>query len=101
MNPDKLRLNPRAIQFIKAFFETGKPVAAICHGPWVLCSAGLLRERRATGHWVIRADVEGAGATWMDEPCVVDGPVVTARFPDDLGPFCRAIAELVASRLSP
>ena len=73
----------------------GKPVAAICHGPWVLASAGLLAGRHATGHWVIRPDVEGAGATWMDEPCVVDGPIVTARFPDDLGQFCRAIKEAI------
>ena len=80
------------LELCRALAARGRPVAAICHGPWVLCSAGLLRGRRATGHWVIRPDVEGAGATWVDEPCVVDGPIVTARFPHDLGPFCRSIA---------
>jgi protease I len=59
----------------------------------------MLRGRRATGHWVIRPDIEGAGATWVDEAVVVDGPLITSRFPDDLGPFCRAIREAVAARL--
>jgi protease I len=96
---DHLRRSQPVLDLCSALVARGAPVAAICHGPWVLCSAGLLRERRATGHWVIRPDVEGAGATWVDEPCVVDGPVVTARFPHDLGPFCRSIVELVGARL--
>jgi protease I len=96
---DHLRRSQPVLDLCSALAARGVPVAAICHGPWVLCSAGLLRGRSATGHWVIRPDVEGAGATWADEPCVVDGPIVTARFPHDLGPFCRSIAELVAARL--
>jgi len=90
---DHLRRSEAVLELCRAVAGLGRPVAAICHGPWVLCSAGLLRGRRATGHWVIRPDVEGAGAIWVDEACVVDGPIITARFPHDLGPFCRAIAE--------
>jgi protease I len=93
---DHLRRSAPVLELCRSVAGQGRPVAAICHGPWVLCSAGLLRGRRATGHWVIRPDVEGAGATWVDEPCVVDGPIVTARFPHDLGPFCQTITRLVA-----
>jgi protease I len=92
---DHLRRSQPVLDFCRALAGAGRPVAAICHGPWVLCSAALLEGRRATGHFVIRPDVEGAGATWVDEPCVVDGPIITARFPNDLGPFCRAIAKAV------
>jgi protease I len=95
---DHLRRSEPVLELCRAVAALDRPVAAICHGPWVLCSAGLLSGRRATGHWVIRPDVEGAGATWADEPCVVDGPIVTARFPHDLGPFCRSIATMVAER---
>ena len=98
---DHLRRSEPVLALCRALAARGAPVAAICHGPWVLSSAGLLAGRRATGHWVIRPDVEGAGAQWVDEPCVVDGPIVTARFPHDLGPFCRTIAELVTDRLRP
>jgi len=90
---DHLRRSEPVLDFCRSVVERGRPVAAICHGPWVLCSAGLLAGRRATGHWVIRPDVEGAGATWVDEPVVADGPIVTSRFPHDLGPFCRAIGD--------
>jgi protease I len=93
---DHLRRSESVLEICRAVAERGAPVAAICHGPWVLCSAGLLRGRRATGHWAIRPDMEGAGARWVDEPCVVDGPIVTARLPQDLGRFCQAITELVA-----
>jgi protease I len=89
---DHLRRSEPVLDLCRTVAERGRPVAAICHGPWVLCSAGLLAGRRATGHWVIRPDLEGAGATWVDEEVVVDGPIVTARFPHDLGPFCRTIA---------
>ena len=97
---DHLRRSAAVLELCRAVAARDRPVAAICHGPWVLCSAGLLAGRRATGHFVIRPDVEGAGATWVDEPCVVDGPIVTARFPHDLGPFCRAIVELVAAHVA-
>lgn len=92
---DHLRRSQPVLELCRAVAALDRPVAAICHGPWVLCSAGLLAGRRATGHWVIRPDVEGAGATWVDEPCVVDGAIVTARFPHDLGPFCRTIARML------
>jgi protease I len=94
---DHLRRSEGVLELCRAVAARGRPVAAICHGPWVLSSAGLLRGRRVTGHWVIRPDIEGAGAIWLDEPCVVDGPIVTARFPFDLGPFCRTIIGLVAA----
>jgi protease I len=97
---DHLRRSEPVLELCRAVAALDRPVAAICHGPWVLSSAGLLRGRRATGHWVIRPDVEGAGATWVDEACVEDGPIVTARFPHDLGPFCRTIARLVGERRS-
>lgn len=97
---DHLRRSARVLELCRAVADLDRPVAAICHGPWVLCSADLLRDRRATGHWVIRPDVEGAGATWVDEPVVVDGPVVTSRFPNDLGLFCRTIASMVRERRS-
>jgi protease I len=92
---DHLRRSQAVIELCRAVAGRGRPVAAICHGPWVLCTADLLRGRRATGHFVIRPDVEGAGATWVDEACVVDGPIITSRFPNDLGPFCRAIVDAV------
>ena len=96
---DHLRRSPAVLNFCRAVAARGRPVAAICHGPWVLASAGLLQGRKATGHWVIRPDVEGSGAQWVDEPVVIDGPIVTSRFPNDLGPFCRAIGDMaLASR---
>jgi protease I len=97
---DHLRRSEPVLDLCRAVAERGRPVAAICHGPWVLASAGLLSGRRTTGHFVIRPDVEGAGATWVDEACVIDYPILTARFPDDLGPFCRAIIDAVASARS-
>jgi protease I len=97
---DHLRRSEAVLELCKALAERGKPVAAICHGPWVLCSAGLLTGRRATGHWVIRPDIEGAGGTWVDEAAVVDGPIITSRFPNDLGQFCRAISSAIGERRS-
>ena len=91
MNPDKLRRNEWALQFVKAFFDEGKPVAAICHGPWVLCSSeGMLKGRKVTSFFAIKDDVVNAGAEWTDAEVVVDGNLVTSRKPEDLPAFCRA-----------
>jgi protease I len=90
---DHLRRSPAVLGLCRAVAALGRPVAAICHGPWVLASAGLVDSRRVTGHRVVRPDVEGAGGRWEDAPVVVDGPIVTSRYPDDLGPFCAAVRQ--------
>jgi protease I len=97
---DHLRRSSAVLELCRQMAAAGAPVAAICHGGWVLASADLVRNRQVTGHWVIRPDLEGAGGIWLDEPCVVDGPVITSRFPNDLGPFCQAIAASVIARRS-
>ena len=94
-NPDHLRTNARAIQLIKAFAAQGKPVAAICHGPWLLVEADLLRGRTATSWPSIRTDLRNAGANVVDQPVVVDGNIVTSRKPDDVEEFTRAVIDLV------
>lgn len=91
--PDNLRRVPAAVQLVREAAAAGKPVAAICHGPWLLCSAGVLSGRNATGFVAIRDDVVNAGAKWLDAAVVVDGPIITSRTPDDLPEFCLAIIE--------
>ena len=93
MNPDTLRSTPEALEFVRAFFRTGKPVAAICHGPWVLIDAGVIRGRRVTSWPAIQTDVRNAGGTWMDEEVVVDNGLVTSRKPDDIPAFNRKMIE--------
>lgn len=93
MNPDNLRLKPDAIRFIKDFFEAGKPVAAICHGPWTLIDAGVARNRKMTSWPSIKIDLVNAGAEWVDEEVVVDNGLVTSRKPDDLPAFNRKMIE--------
>lgn len=95
-NPDTLRADANAIRFVQEAAAAGKIVAAICHGPWVLSDAGLTRGKRATGWWTIRPDLENAGATFIDEPAVTDGKIVTARAPIDLAAFVHAIDDLLA-----
>ena len=96
MNPDKLRRNEWALQFVKAFFDAGKPVAAICHGPWTLIDAGVISGRRVTSYHSIQTDLKNAGATWVDEEVVVDNGLVTSRKPDDLPAFnAKMIEEFV------
>ncbi|MGZ3298140.1 MAG: type 1 glutamine amidotransferase domain-containing protein, partial [Asticcacaulis sp.] len=90
-NPDKLRMNDKAVAFVKAFFDAGKPVAAICHGPWTIINAGAARGRRMTSWPSLEADLKNAGANWVDEECVVDGNLVTSRKPDDIPAFNRAM----------
>ena len=94
LNPDKLRMIPEAVQFVKAFFQAGKPVAAICHGPWSIIEAGEAKGRRIASWPSLRTDLRNAGAHWVDEPAVVDGNLVSARNPDDIPSFNQAMIEL-------
>jgi protease I len=91
MNPDTLRTLPKAVAFVKAFFDAGKPVAAICHGPWTVLEAGAARGRRMTSWPSLKTDLTNAGATWVDEEVVIDRGLVTSRKPDDIPAFNRAI----------
>jgi protease I len=93
MNPDTLRSTPAALEFTKAFFTAGKPVAAICHGPWVLIDAGLVRGRMLTSWPAIKTDVKNAGGNWVDQEVVVDNGLVTSRKPDDIPAFNRKMIE--------
>jgi len=94
MNPDKLRLEPKAIQFVKGFFDAGKPVAAICHGPWSVIEAGAARGRRIAAWPSLKTDLQNAGAEWLDKEVVVDGNLVSSRKPDDIPAFNRAMLKL-------
>jgi len=96
-NPDHLRLHPNVIALIKRFDEQGKPIGAICHGPWLLVEADLLRGRTATSWPSIRTDLRNAGANVVDERAVTDGNIVTSRNPDDVEDFTAAIIDLVES----
>jgi protease I len=93
MNPDNLRTNREAVQFVRGFFDAGKPVASICHGPWVLAEADVLRDREVTSYPSIRTDLVNAGARWVDEEVVVDAGLVTSRNPDDIPAFNRKMIE--------
>lgn len=94
-NPDHLRTNARVIQVIKDFAEQGKPIGAICHGPWLLVEADLLRGRTATSWPSIRTDLRNAGANVLDEPAVTDGKIVTSRNPQDVEEFTNALIDLI------
>ena len=95
INPDKLRLEPKAVGFVADFAATGKPLAAICHGPWMLVEADVIRGRAVTSYPSIRTDLVNAGAEWTDQPVVTDGTLITSRNPGDLAAFCAAIADAV------
>jgi protease I len=96
VNPDKLRMDGTAVAFVKAFADSGKPIAAICHAPWTLVEAGVVRGRRMTSWPSIRTDLRNAGAEVVDEEVVVDGQFTTSRSPADLQAFCPAIVEQFA-----
>lgn len=93
INPDQLRMNPGAVAFAKAFFDQAKPIAAICHGPWILVEAGVVRGLKMTSWPSIKTDLRNAGAQWVDEEVVNDRGVVTSRKPDDLPAFNRKMIE--------
>ena len=95
-NPDTMRSDENAVRFVREFFEAGKPMAAICHAPWMLVEADVVRDRRLTSFWSIKTDVENAGGNWVDEKVVVDGNLVTSRNPDDLPAFNQELVELFA-----
>ena len=95
INPDTLRVETSVIDFIKSFYETGKPLAAICHAPWLLIEAGLVKGKRATSYKSIKTDMINAGAHWEDSMTVRDGNLITARKPDDLESFVSTIIEAV------
>jgi protease I len=94
MNPDRLRMQPAAVDFVKAFFDSGKPVAAICHGPWTVIEAGAARGRRIASWPSLKTDLRNAGAEWVDEEVVVDGNLVSSRKPDDIPAFNREMISL-------
>lgn len=94
-NPDALRTNAAAIALIRAFAEAGKPIGAICHGPWLLVEADVLRGRNATAWPSIRTDLANAGATFVDQPAVTDGNLVTSRKPEDVDAFTEALIALI------
>jgi len=94
ISPDKLRMQPEAVNFVKSFFDAGKPVAAICHGPWTIIEAGHARGRKIASWPSLKTDIRNAGAEWVDQEVVRDGNLVTSRKPDDIPAFNRAIIEL-------
>jgi protease I len=97
MNPDSLRMEPKAVEFVRAFFDAGKPVAAICHGPWMVIEPGAARGRRIASWPSLKTDLRNAGAEWVDQEVVVDGNLVSSRKPDDIPAFNREIIKLFGS----
>jgi protease I len=93
MNPDRLRMDPSAVQFVGAFFKAGKPVAAICHGPWLLVETGAVKGRTVTSWPSLQTDIRNAGGTWVDQEVVTDHGLVTSRKPDDIPAFNRKMIE--------
>ena len=100
-NPDRLRTDEAAVRFVQSFFESGKPVAAICHAPWTLIDAGVVAGRRVTSWPSLELDLRNAGADWVDEEVVVDDGLVTSRRPDDLPAFCAKVVEELAEGRHP
>lgn len=96
VNPDQLRMNPKAVEFVKAFFKAGKPVAAICHGPWSLIEADAVKGRKVTSWPSLQTDLRNAGANWVDQEVVVDSGLVTSRNPGDIPAFNQQMIEAFA-----
>lgn len=97
INPDHLRMDPKAVNFVKQFVGTGRPVAAICHGPWTLVEADVVRGKKVTSWPSLKTDLRNAGATWVDQEVVTDGQFIFSRKPDDIAAFSRTIIETVSS----
>ena len=100
MNPDTLRIAPKAIAFIRGFVTSGKPIAAVCHGPWTLIEAGGVSGRKMTSWPSLKTDLTNAGAHWVDQQVVVDGQLITSRNPDDLPAFIAKMVEMLAGAKS-
>jgi protease I len=100
MNPDNLRMNAKAVAFVKAFFDARKPVAAICHGPWTLIEAGVVKGRILTSWPSLKTDIKNAGGNWVDQEVSVDGNLITSRNPKDIPAFNREIKKLFAAAQS-
>jgi protease I len=96
INPDHLRMEPKAVNFIKEFAQTGKPVAAICHGPWTLIEAGVVKGKKITSWPSLKTDLQNAGANWVDEQVALDGNFITSRKPEDIPAFSQKIIEEIA-----
>lgn len=101
VNPDNLRQDRTAVGFVREFVTSGKPVAAICHGPWILVEADVVRGRIVTSYPSIRTDIRNAGGNVVDKEVVVDGPLVTSRNPNDLPAFCAKMVEVFARETAP
>jgi deglycase len=95
-NPDTLRTDEDAVRFARSFVESGKPVAVICHGPWTLVEADVVRERTLTSFPSVKTDIRNAGGNWVDEEVVVDDGLISSRNPDDLPAFCKTLVEELA-----
>jgi len=100
-SPDKMRMDPRAVAFVHAFFEEGKPVGVICHGSWMLVEADLVRDRTLTSYPSLKTDIRNAGGIWVDEEVHVEQGLVTSRNPHDLPAFCGKIIEEFAEGIHP
>ncbi|GAA4721479.1 type 1 glutamine amidotransferase [Sphingomonas lutea] len=100
-NPDQLRMNARAVQIVRDFVASGKPVAAICHGPWLLVEADVVRGKTVTSWPSIRTDLRNAGADVVDKPAAVDGNLITSRNPDDVAAFTHALMEMLENVQAP
>ena len=99
-NPDRLRMDADAVSFVRDFMASGKPVAAICHAPWMLIEADVVRGKRLTSWPSLQTDVRNAGAEWVSEPAVIDGNLITSRKPDDIPAFNSALLEALAHGVS-
>jgi protease I len=96
MNPDHLRMDPMAVSFVHDFVATGRPVAAICHGPWTLIDAGVVKGKTFTSWPSLKTDLKNAGANWVDQEVVTDGQFISSRKPDDIPAFSKALIEMIS-----